>query len=187
CMVGAFRGGRPRCRAPPARTSEQVPRFRLLPREASQDPLSHRRGSEARSSSRPRLHLGPTTVRRMQQDTRWPEPRKVPQSGRRGVSAKEPNQLWHVDLTTVPTALGLWVSWLPFALPQAWPFCWWLVVAVDHFSRRTMGFAVYRSLPSSAAVRRYFEGAFRRAGNRPAHIVYDQRTQITEKRFRLLR
>jgi hypothetical protein len=22
--------------------------------------------------------------------------------------------------------LGFWVSWLPFALPQVWPFCWWL-------------------------------------------------------------
>jgi transposase InsO family protein len=87
-------------------------------------------------------------------------------------------------LTTVPTGLGFWVSWLPFALPQVWPFCCWLAVAVDHFSRRMMGFAVYRSLPSSAAVRRYLEEIFRKAGKRPAHIISDQGTQFTEKGFR---
>ena len=97
------------------------------------------------------LHLGSTTIRRMQQDTRGPEPRKVPQPASRVVSAKKPNHLWHADLTTVPTALGFWVSWLPFTLPQVWPFCWWLEVTVDHFSRRVMEFAVYRALPSSVS------------------------------------
>jgi helix-turn-helix protein len=59
------------------------------------------------------LHLGSTTVRRMQRDTRWPKPRGVSQAVPRVVSAKKPNQLWHIDLTTVPTALGFWVHWLP--------------------------------------------------------------------------
>jgi len=100
------------------------------------------------------------------------------------VTARKPNQLWHVDLTTVPTALGFWTSWLPFALPQIWPFCWWLAVAVDHFSRRVMGFAVYRALPSSASVRRFLETAFWRAGDRPAHLISDQGTQFIAKGFR---
>ena len=52
------------------------------------------------------LHLGPTTIRRMQRDTRWPEPRKVLQPAPRIVTARKPNHLWHVDLTTIPTALG---------------------------------------------------------------------------------
>src|SRR5213594_2394260 len=104
------------------------------------------------------LHLGPTTVRRMLRDTRWPEPRKTPQAVTRVVTARHPNHLWHVDLTTVPTALGFWTSWVPFALPQVWPFCWWLAIVVDHFSRRVMGLAVYRALPSSAKVRRFLEG-----------------------------
>src|SRR5437867_3962312 len=68
------------------------------------------------------LHLGPTTIRRMQRDTRWPEPRKVSSTSPRIVTARKPNHLWHVDLTTVPTALGFWASWFPFALPQVWPF-----------------------------------------------------------------
>jgi len=130
------------------------------------------------------LHLGPTTVRRMMVDSRPPEPRKDSQAAPRMVSARKPNYLWHVDLTTVPTALGFWVSWLPFALPQVWPFCWWLAVAVDHFSRRVMGFTVYRRLPSSAAVRGFLERAFRSAGARPDYFITDQGTQFTEKGFR---
>jgi len=130
------------------------------------------------------LHLGPTTVRRMLLDTRWPEPRKTPQAVTRVVTARHPNHLWHVDLTTVPTALGFWTSWVPFALPQVWPFCWWLVIAVDHFSRRMMGFAIYRALPSSAAVRRFLERTFRRVGERPAHLISDQGTQFIAKGFR---
>src|SRR2546425_12606095 len=113
------------------------------------------------------LHLGPTTIRRMQVHTGWPEPRKVRQTAPRIVTARKPNHLWHVDLTTVPTALGFWTAWIPFALPQVWPFCWWLAVAVDHFSRRVMGFAVYPTLPSSAAVRGVLAGAFPSARNKP--------------------
>ena len=89
------------------------------------------------------LHLGPTTVRRMLRDTRWPEPRKAPQAVTPVVTARHPNHLWYVDLTPVPTALGFWTSWVPFALPQVWPFCWWVGIAVDHYSRRVMGYAVY--------------------------------------------
>jgi len=129
------------------------------------------------------LHLGPTTVRRMAQQTRWPEPRKGLQPTHRTVTARQPNHLWHVDLTTVPTALGFWTSWFPFAVPQVWPFCWWLAVAVDHLSRRVMGFAVYGALPSSAAVRRFLEGAFRRARERPHHLISDRGTQFIAKGF----
>jgi len=130
------------------------------------------------------LHLGPTTIRRMQRDTRWPEPQPSRQASPRGVTARRPNHLWHVDLTTVPTALGFWTSWLPFALPQVWPFCWWLVLAVDHFSRRVMGFAVFRREPSSAAIRGVLEGVFRSIGQQPKHLVSDQGTQFFAKGFR---
>jgi transposase InsO family protein len=130
------------------------------------------------------LHLGPTTVRRMMRDTRWPEPRNALQPTPRIVSARKPNCLWHVDLTTVPTAVDFWTSWFPFALPQVWPFCWWLAVAVDHFSRRVMGFAVDRAQPTSAAVRKFLERAFRRVGERPDHLISDQGTQFIANRLR---
>lgn len=64
-------------------------------------------------------------------------------------TAKYPNHVWHVDLTIVPTVSGFWTAWLPFALPQRWPFCWWLSVVIDHFSRRVMGVAVLRKQPSA--------------------------------------
>src|SRR5213593_1587115 len=128
------------------------------------------------------LHLGATTVRRMLRDTRWPEPRKAPQAVTRVVIARHPNHLWHVDLTTVPTALGFWTSWSPFALPQVWPFCWWLAVAVDHHSRRIMGFAVFPRQPSSALVRRFLERLFR--SHQPQHLVSDQGSQSTAREFK---
>jgi hypothetical protein len=67
----------------------------------------------ARVLARAGLHLGPTTVRRMLRATQPPEPRHAPDAARRMLTARKPNDLWHVDLTTVPTALGFWTSWVP--------------------------------------------------------------------------
>ncbi len=94
----------------------------------------------AETLARAGLHLGSTTVGRMLK-----EPNKTidtpPAQGLddsptgRIVTAKRRNHLWHIDLTVVPTGAGLWCSWLPLALPQRWPFCWWVVCAVDHLPR----------------------------------------------------
>jgi len=100
------------------------------------------------------------------------------------VTAKRPNHVWHCDLTTVPTSLGFWTSWFPFSLPQRWPFCWWLAVAVDRYSRRIMGFAVFESLPSSQAVRAFLGRAARAAGTTPKHLISDHGIQFTEHGFR---
>jgi len=97
----------------------------------------------------------------------------------RRVRARCPNHVWHVDLTTVPTGAGLWTSWRPWALPQRWPFCWWIAVAVDHYSRRVMGCAVFESQPASAAVRSFLDGAMRRARSRPKHMITDHGKQFT--------
>jgi len=78
-----------------------------------------------------------------------------PEDKQRVVTAKRPNHVWHVDLTTVPTAAGFCATWLPFALPQCWPFCWWVAVAIDYFSRRVMGIAVFAKQPTSAAARAF--------------------------------
>src|SRR3989442_3613949 len=56
------------------------------------------------------LHLGPTTIRRMLRETRPPGPCPSLQTTPRSVAARKPNDLWHVDLTTGPTALGFWTS-----------------------------------------------------------------------------
>ena len=88
----------------------------------------------ARVLARAGLHLGATTVRRMLQPTPKPPSKSTKPSVVRAVTAKSPNHVYHLDLTTIPTAGGFWMSWLPCALPQRWPFCWWVAVVVDHFS-----------------------------------------------------
>jgi len=128
------------------------------------------------------LHLGPTTVRRMLRETRPPNPCPTLQTTPRTVTARTPNDLWHFDLTTVPTALGFWSAWGPFALPQVWPFCWWLAVAVDHYSRRVMGFAIFRCQPTSAAVQGFLERLSR--SHQPRHLVSDQGSQFTAREFK---
>jgi transposase InsO family protein len=101
----------------------------------------------------------------------------------RVVTAKYPNHLWHVDLTVVPTGLGLWCSWLPFALPQFWPFAWWVAVVLDHYSRRVMGFAAFNQLPTSEAIRAFLGRAIRAAGAAPKHLVTDQGIQFKSGGF----
>ena len=89
------------------------------------------------------LHLGSTTVGRILKESPRSAPTEVSGTTGRVVAAKAPNHVWHIDLTVVPTSVGFWAPWLPFALPQCWPFCWWLAVIVDHYSRRALGFAVF--------------------------------------------
>ncbi len=111
------------------------------------------------------LHLGATIVRRMLQPTPKPTPKTSRPLKPRAVAAKGPNRVWHVDLTTVPTIGGFWISWWPFAIPQRWPFCWWVAVVVDHFSRRALG------------------GVRRRIKRWPAHLITDHGVQFTAEEF----
>jgi transposase InsO family protein len=84
----------------------------------------------------------------------------------------------------VPTSFGFWTSWFPWSLPQRWPFCWWIGVAVDHYSRRVMGFAVFDQQPTSKAVRSFLGRAIRQAGGTPQHLITDQGKQFRDKGFR---
>jgi transposase InsO family protein len=129
------------------------------------------------------LHLGSTTVQRMLHPK--PRPRATPVSSSFSgvVTAKRPNHVWHSDLTTVPTSLGFWTSWFPFSLPQRRPFCWWIAVVVDHYSRRIMGFAVFDQQPTSVAVRTFLGRAIRKAGVPPQHLITDQGKQFRDKAF----
>jgi len=113
------------------------------------------------------LHLGVTTVRRMLTEAGGRRPKTVAATSRRVVRARRPNEAWHVDLTTVSIVGGFWVPWLPWALPQHWPFCWWVAVVVDHYSRRAMGEFVSRQQPSSAAIRGFLDRVARTAGTTP--------------------
>ncbi len=113
------------------------------------------------------LPLGATTVGRILKES--PRPTLPAASVLSGcvITAKEPNHVWHIDLTIVPTGGSLWASWLPFALAQCWPFCW-LAVVIDHNSRRAMGFAVFAKRPNSLAVRAFLGKMIARAKATPS-------------------
>ena len=141
----------------------------------------------AESLARAGLHLGSTSVGRMLKEKHRrlepPDDSDEPVT-ERVVTAKYANHVWHVDLTTVPTGAGFWTSWLPFALPQCWPFCWWVAVVIDHFSRRVMGLAAFKSQPTSEEVRGFLGRAIAKAKKAPRHIICDRGRQFDCDGFR---
>jgi len=120
------------------------------------------------------LHLGTTTVGRILKEAPAPPPSEAPANSSRVVTARRPNHVWHVDLTTVPTGAGFWAPWVPFALPQCWPFCWWLAVVIDHYSRRAMGFSVFAKRPKSLAVRSFLGRMIANAKASPKYLICDK-------------
>ena len=123
------------------------------------------------------LHLGVTTVGRILKEDPQPDPADAPPSTR-VVTAKCPNHVWHVDLTAVPTSVGFWAPWLPFALPQCWPFCWWVVVVIDHHSRQVMGIETFRNNPTAVSVSHFLECAIHAASATPKYIICDKGQQF---------
>ncbi len=132
------------------------------------------KGKIAEMLCRAGLHLGTTSVGRILKEPPQPAPRDAVEPSERVVTAKHPNHVWHVDLTTVPTRAGLWAPWLPFALPQCWPFCWWLAIVIDHYSRRAMSFSVFPKRPTSLAVRSFLGRLIARANTTPKYLICDK-------------
>ncbi len=134
--------------------------------------------------SRAGLHLGRTTVRRMLKG----RPRRVASAvtdrSERRIRSPRPNHIWLVDLTTVPTLAGFWVTWMPWSVPQRWPFCCWVAVGVDRFSRRIMGVRVSRGRPTAVAMADFLAGMIRAAGEKPRHLITDRGKQFTARAFR---
>ncbi len=97
--------------------------------------------------------------------------------------AKHPNHLWHVDLTVLPIGGGFWTSWLPFSLPQEWPYCWWLVIVEDHFSHRALATEKFDHQPSAEEATAVLDRAARHAKTYPKHLVCDQGSQFTTHHF----
>jgi putative transposase len=142
------------------------------------------------------LHLGTTTVGRILKEPPHPKSVKrqaassqsaetalqaenVPaEAAKRAVTAKRINHVWHVDLTLVPTGLGFWASWLPFSLPQCWPFGYWVAVVIDHFSRRAMGFAVFKKDPDSREVRTFLGRIIHQGRATPKYLICDRGKQF---------
>ena len=100
------------------------------------------------------------------------------------VTARAPNEVWHIDLTAVPVTSGFWASWSPFALPQSWPYCWWVIVAVDHFSRRLMMLQVFATKPTSETVCTVLTTIFRGTRCQPKYVICDQDPLFKGKSFK---
>lgn len=79
----------------------------------------------AQTLARAGLHLSAMTVGRVLRETApLPDDLELPITvSSRRITARNPGDLWHIDLTAVPTGGGFGIPWLPFALPQRWPFC----------------------------------------------------------------
>jgi putative transposase len=121
------------------------------------------------------LPIGASTVRRMLRRKPDPKPtRTVRRTPSTKIIARHPDHVWHSDMTIVPTSLGLWTSVFPFSLPQRWPFCWWLTVVADQYSKKIMGFTFSRQTPDAKAVRSLMSRIVRRTGRHPDHLVTDE-------------
>ncbi len=102
----------------------------------------------------------------------------------RTVAAYYPGHVWNVDLTAVPIRGGFWSPLVPFALPQIWPFCWGIAAAVGMFSRKAMGFAVFKHPPTSRQVQEFLKRAFDAVGVKPKYLVTDRGKQFDCHAFR---
>jgi transposase InsO family protein len=133
------------------------------------------------------LHLAATTVGRLLKENPPPdhgeEPERTPDKPRE-VTAKYPNHVHHVDLTVVPTLSGFWTAWLPFSLPQRWPFCFWVAVVMDHFSRRIMGITSFLKQPNSVEVRAFLGRTIQKTKVKPKHLICDKGVQFHCDGFR---
>ncbi len=132
------------------------------------------------------LHLARATVRRVLHEPRPLPDRPVPAptitraASGRTVTARCPGHVWNVDLTVMPTAFGFWVPWVPQAWSQCWPWCWRIGVVIDHFSRRVVGTACWKTEPSAVEVIAMLEAAVLASGGAPKHLISDQGSQFRE-------
>jgi len=126
------------------------------------------------------LHLGGSTVGRIVKEPSVTPPvvSEIPETNERHVTADRPNHVWNVDLTTVPVACGFWIPWSPLTLPQCWPFCWWVAIVLDHYSRRVMGFAVFSNIPSSEDIQAFLDRTIQASAASPKHLISDKGGQF---------
>ena len=146
----------------------------------------------AETLARAGLHLGSTTVQRMVNAV-GPEPATDADteddeattrvSGTTEI-ANYPNHVNGIDLTLVPTTASFWTMLSPFAWLQRWPFCYWVVVAIDHFSRHVVGFAVFRKPPTTRDVNAFLGRAIRTSSKKPKYIITDQGGQFIADAFK---
>ncbi len=97
------------------------------------------------------------------------------------VIARYPGHVWGIDLTLCPIGGGFWTSWCPFALPQGWPFAWWLVVIVDYFSRKVVCAQLFPTQPTAAQLCDTLDLALAMNGSPPKYTVTDKGAQFQDE------
>lgn len=137
------------------------------------------------------LHLSESTIQRMEKEDDKPDspnnfdmPFDKSDEIQTAVKSKYPDHIWHVDLTEMPCSDGFWVPWIPQALYQAYPFCYWIAFTIDHFSRTVMGFAVFKKQPTSLQVRQFLGRMMSIHGIKPKYIICDRGNQFNNPAFR---
>ena len=74
-----------------------------------------------------------------QTESHRPKQKDVAQQGARRCDGCA--ELWHIDLTILPTVSGWWAPWFPSRL-QRWPFCW-LGAVLDLVSRSAVAWKLF--------------------------------------------
>lgn len=133
------------------------------------------------------LHLSESSVRRFLMRPRRSPPQSPASSGAtkpfaqrpsRIVATSSPNQIWHIDITTIPTSAGLALFGFPHAFPKLFPFSYDVVAVLDHFSRRVLAMQVFLKEPKTRDVVSVLERAAASAGTPPKHIISDKGPQF---------
>jgi len=131
------------------------------------------------------IHIGRSTVQRILKES--PALPPDPTSGATGkacrIVSRYPGHTWHADLTAVPISGGYWTNWLPHAIWQRWPVCWWVLHVIDHYSRRCVGFAVLKNRPTSEEVTAALTRIMFAERNKPKHLIVDQGPEFKCEHF----
>ncbi|MDR3111013.1 MAG: DDE-type integrase/transposase/recombinase [Planctomycetaceae bacterium] len=133
------------------------------------------------------LHLSASTIKRIIDEPPIPPPEPLsppnPTPDKPTVQAWYPNHVWSVDLTVVPTTDGLWTPWSPNAMTQVHPYAWYVMVVIDHYSRRIMGFNVFEQCPTSLQIISSMNRICNDNAVKPKYIISDQGTQFVSAEF----
>ena len=132
------------------------------------------------------IHIGKTTVGRILKEKPVDAPKPTSDDPNRQcrIVSKYPGHTWHADLTAVPISGGFWTNWIPNAIWQRWPVCWWVLNVIDHFSRRSMGFAVFKCRPTSEEVTAALDRIMSAEQVQPKHLIVDQGPEFNCEHFK---
>jgi hypothetical protein len=131
------------------------------------------------------IHIGKTTVGRILKEKRVEHPGpSTDETGKQcRIVSKHPGHTFHADLTVVPISGGFWTNWIPNAICQRWPVCWWVLNVIDHFSRRSMGVGVFKCRPTSEEVTAALDSIMAAEKVSPKHLIVDQGPEFKCEHF----